>query len=396
MRIRYYGHVGQRTGYGVAATQMCLALSKHEDVDLEICPDFERCDRALIPEALQPLLRGDGAHPKPDAIIVHSLPGDCERILKEALANLPGRHDDDYRHPTTVVYTTWEGTSVPSNIHESLSCFEQVWVPSEVTSEAFKRDRFWNTPIDIDGKLKIIPHTYDSEIPRVSARPLDANFRFYWIGAWMARKNPMGLLRAFMAEFSAQDDVELFLHSAGTPTVLFQLALASTGLDAPPGPGRTRVLFSNENLPDEGMEIIHRDGDCFVTAARGEAWNLPAFDAMLAGRNVISPSELGSDEFLKDTSAYRYESTETYSYLDARVVAPPAGSPPGAVAIMTLGGSGMTSRTKWMEPDLEELALAMRAAYKARRRTLQLHYDPATRFGHAAVARLAVNALREG
>lgn len=392
MLIRYYGHLGQRTGYGVAATQMCLALSKQEDVRLEICPDFERWDIDHVPKALRGAIT-DANHttPNPDAVIVHTLPGDCHKVLAASPLIAPC---------VKVAYTTWEGTSCPDSVKLALDGFDQVWVPSDVTKLALWSGRRWQKP-----KIVVIPHTYDPSARGVYERKVDGllgrTYRLYWIGAWMARKNPMGLLRAYLAEFTSEDDVELYLHSVGTPPVLFQLALASAGIDEKPAagssePGRPRVLFSNENLSDEAVARLHQDGDCFVTATRGEAWNLPAFDAMLAGRHIISPDGLGSDEFLNDTSVNYIDSSPTHSYLDARVVSPPAGAQPGAIAIATFGGSGMTSRVRWREPNLIDLSYAMRQAYDHRQRTINRHYDPAVKFGHYPVGQMAINALREG
>lgn len=385
MLIRYYGHVGQRTGYGKAAEQMCLALAKHPEVELEILPDWTRCDSC--PPELANHMRGGASgpyskapHAKPDAIIVHTPPADCWRVIKGVECTGGTSTGNRIR---LVAYTTWEGVRwFPDAIYDDLLRFDQVWVPSRATEAAVRHKN-----------IRVIPHTFSptrqwaAQKGRVDLVP----FRFYYIGAWTARKNPQGLIRAFCQEFTAGENVELYLQSSASEALL-HLALASTGLAER---DRPRVLFSNEILSDTAMDALHRTGDCFVTAARGEAWNLPAFEAMLAGRHVISPARLGSDEFLGMTSAALYKSTETFAYLDAQMVAPPAGSTAGTAAIRTTGAQGLTSRSTWREPDLMDLALRMRHAFQMRQRTIDINYDVDLLFGHTTVANKAVNALKD-
>lgn len=401
MRIRYYGHVGQRTGYGVAATHLCKALARQPEVDLDIFPDFTRFDRDEIPGDLLQLVTE--AAPRPDVVIVHSLPADCSRIRDAAYRD--GSLDGAVgRRPVRcVAYTTWEGTT-RSPALEDLASFDQIWVPSRPTQQVI-RSLWHEGSLTAEGVVKVIPHCYDPDrfYTGFHREPRD-DYRFYWIGAWSQRKNPQGLIRAFAAEFTRADNVSLHLHSAGVAPAAVYMAMGSTGL--PSGNGVTgltsagereclpKITFNAEHLSEKAMCDLHRDNDCFVTASRGEAWNLPAFEAMLAGRHVIAPMRQGSDDFLGLTSANLYSNYETFAYLDAMVV--PSGEP-GQAKVVVAGASGMTSRTKWLEPNLVHLARAMRDAYTKRTRTIELNanYDLASTFGYDAVAKKSLTALQE-
>ena len=112
---------------------------------------------------------------------------------------------------------------------------------------------------------------------------------------------------------------------------------------------------------------------------------------MLAGRHVIAPWDMGSDEFLHSSSADRTTGTLAPAAVDVRVTGQ---LPNGAgVHLQTVGAQGLTSRALWYEPDLVALGDAMKRAYQTRTRTIEMFYNPADRFGYAAVGTRALQAL---
>lgn len=367
MRIRYYGHLQQETGYGRAALDLASALSRagHQIDVRTIGPR---------PEAWAPPAELAGGPGVVDAVIVHTLPGDCHRVLElEGLRRGTG--------PKLVAYTTWEALSAPPHLVGALIAgFDQVWVPSWATAAAFKADELGGESVHV------LPHCFDESFYRPLAAWNGFVYRFYWIGAWTARKNPSGLIRAFSRIFGPADPVGLVLHSPGCSPSSFAQALAETGLDQADLP---LISLSNRSLSSDEIAQLHVEADCFVTAARGEAWNLPAFDAMLAGRHVISQRGLGSDDFLQHTTAELVNGWEAPAMVD--VVASRADD--ASITVKTVGAQGLTSRSCWLEPDLWALSEAMRWAVQRRTRTIDLAYDPVERFGYAAVAKLALDML---
>jgi len=385
VKIRYYSHLQQGTGYGRAARELAMALdvARHK---LEL--------RTIGPSTgwIPPFGMGE-RDDSPDAVIVHTLPGDCHRVLElEGLRRGAG--------PKLVAYTTWEALTAPPEVLQPLvESFDQIWVPSASTASslatALPRTSAHNEPEII----KVIPHCYDDSVERqpdvrvdlplsTFTHPAGDRFRFYWLGAWTARKNPGGLIRAFALAFPAGSRAELVLHSPGCSMDAFVAALAATGLrqhELPP------ITLSNQHLDEDALARLHREADCFVTAARGEAWNLPAFDAMLAGRHVISQYGLGSDEFLVDTSADLIDGWESPAQVDVSF----AQSDDGSISMKTIGAQGLTSRSLWLEPNLSSLADAMRSAFESRNRKIKINYNVAERFGYAAVAKQVLNVLEE-
>ena len=379
MKVRYYGHHHLPTGYGRAALELAWAL--------------DRTDTALQVVAVGPQppdvpwpIPGDLLEPieQPDAVIVHTLPGDCHRVLEAAgLRRGEG--------PKLVAYTTWEALTAPLAVVQALyDSFDQVWVPSRITGQALAANGLHGSGRDRESaerRTHVVPHCYDENAVQRSDKYSDAGkFRFYWVGAWTARKNPAGLIRAFANAFHPGTRAELVLHSPGCSIDTFVATLAATGLqqsELPP------IVISNQHLTDSALAELHAQADCFVSAARGEAWNLPAFDALLAGRHVITQYGLGSDEFLSDTSADLIDGWEAPAHVDVAA----ASSGDGSVTFKTIGAQGLTARSLWLEPNLSSLSNAMQSAYEIRKRTIKIDYDVASRFGYAAVANRVLELL---
>lgn len=379
MKIRYYSHVQQSTGYGRAARELAAALdiACHRLELRTIGPRVDWTPPAGTAEVV----------PDPDAVIVHTLPGDCHRVLElEGLQRGAG--------PKLVAYTTWEALTAPPEVLQPLvESFDQVWVPSASTASALATALPRTSAHGEPDIIKVIPHCYDDSVDRPLRSPLQDpldvhRFRFYWVGAWSARKNPGGLIRAFALAFPANSRAELVLHSPGCSIDTFVAALASTGLGQHELP---TITLSNQHVSESSIATLHREADCFVSAARGEAWNLPAFDALLAGRHVITQYGLGSDEFLVDTSADLVDGWESPAQVDLAQ----AYADDGSITFKRKCAQGISARSLWLEPNLCSLADAMRAAVESRKRTIEISYNVAERFGYAAVAKQVLDALEQ-
>jgi len=419
MLIRYYGHVGVPTGYGDAAAETCMAILA-AGFDLEISTDGRQCPSRFLP--LARCIRDEAALSKPDVCIVHTLPVDCAAVLRRS-----GLEGTDV---LTVACTTWEGWSgaaIPREVADSLRRFDAIWVPSGATRHAVVRHEniagsgVFVVPYPAD--LSSLPeapcgrcHAYHVATPFLTGQrvrtpsglstqvtscgggmvwvseegkpqtfwfwPCELRvdfgldlYRFYYIGAWTARKNVQGLVHAYMRAFEPTDPVELVIHAPGASETACAMAQMSSGL--PPGAWPS-IRFSRTRISQDEIDRLHAECHCFVTATRGEAWNLPAFHAMVAGRNIITPRSLGSGEFLRGTSAAFYGARPAPAFGDAWIV-------PGHPALQYAGAQGLNVRSYWLDPDLAELAHHMRDAFEERTTHLTLDTHIAARFSREAV-----------
>lgn len=387
MRVRYYCHAGQETGYGRAATELAIALVE-AGVDLTLHPLNPSLSHFVEGPAAALASRVSDIAGPADAVIIHTMPLDCQRVVESLLL--------DHERPRTIIaYTTWEGVTAPPLVIDALRNFHDLWVPSIATAD----DILESTMAAMNPY--VLPHTFT---PRAhpTARPngsLDERFRFYYVGAWTVRKHVHGLIRAFAHAFQPEEPVELVIHSPGVSTESFLAALVQTGLEQRHLPS---IVLSNRHVAEDRLWQLHEQADCFVTATRGESWNLPAFEAMLSGRMVIAPGGQGHDDFLfgedddEMTDAYRVASVHQPAFVDVEMAEQAMG--PGGergLKFHTVGAQGMTSRTLWRDPDLVHLARGMRRVFDERRRTLDVRYDPAERFGHATVAKMAIDRIED-
>ena len=69
-------------------------------------------------------------------------------------------------------------------------------------------------------------------------------------------------------------------------------------------------LFVTDYLSDNQIIQLHRACDCFVMPSYGEAWCIPAFDAMGFGKTPICTDIGGMSDFLSDGAGLLVSSTQ--------------------------------------------------------------------------------------
>lgn len=387
MRIRYYSHVGLSTGYGRAASELALALAAHQDIELELI-QIHPTPLAGRLEKLGPLLRrasgmsmtGSEDTPWPsdcDLAIVHTLPRDCAKVLNlERIDSVPA-----------VAYTTWEADGMPYQITSALGqAFRQIWWPGPMMGVS---DSPADVRLSFDGRadaVAYVPHAFDPEIELPKrARTDDDRFTFYFIGTWDSpRKNIDGLIRAYCHVFNPQDDVELVLRTNARQADFMQI-LGSTGLE----PHELPLIRTLPPIDDAAIWELHANADCYVTASRGEAWDLPCFEAMLSGRHIIYP--MTGQSYLHGTTARAVRSYPAPAMRGARAKE----VRPGEWAVLTTGATDLTIKQNWWEPNLCELAEAMLEAYHERRRSIRVDAARLAQYTHRAVAQRVHDLAKE-
>lgn len=373
MLIRFYGHFGAaRSWRGRATAAYALALlgAFPAGVVFEL-RDLDDIAAGAYQEVAVPLaqrLREGASEATADVTVI------CESPL--LAAKVRAADAGRYGAPRAVVAITgWAGINAPPEVGEALRAFKQVWTPSSASARALVAGGLPTAcvvPVPYDDTLEWASPTVMAERARSAATR--ARYGFYWSGPWTALANPEGLIRAFAYAFQANEPVDLLLHSPMTGVEAFQRALTATGV---PDIDQTMYVFSSALDLPAWPEMM----DCYVTASRGEIWNPAAFDATLWRRHVISPRALGSDDYLLGKSATLVGSTYAPAY---------------KLAIEPRTWDRPDARTTWREPDLLELAGALRSAYRRTARTLTLSPpDLAARFGASSVGPLMVNNLKE-
>ena len=219
------------------------------------------------------------------------------------LTRLP---DADY----SIGRTMFETDRIPPDWVAACNRMDEVWVPSQFNVETFA-----NSGVE-RSKLVVMPGAVDSEFfdpARHTVYPLPnrARFNFLSIFEWSSRKGWDVLLAAYLREFSADDDVCLWLRTYlfakpdGDPTeAIWQRIREFTALLGLEGKILPRIELIAEQVPSDQLPGLYLACDCYVAPSRGEGWGRPQHEAMLMERPVIATNWSGNTEFMTPDNSY--------------------------------------------------------------------------------------------
>ncbi len=286
---------------------------------------------------------------------------------------------------------------MPERYARALAAFDRVIVPSDFCAELVDHAHAALMTLDSTVKVRplshVVPHCFDEERWPKPDRESGDPYRFYSIGAWGERKNMLGVLRAYLHEFSSADNVHLLMVIADADFDEIRSLIARSGLPQHELPG---ITIPYTALTEAQLMELHATVDCFVTATRGEGFGLGLFEAAIMGRQIIAPLYGGQNDFLDEYSGAQgvgYRMTPCFGTERARF---------GADAVGVAIAPGVDCRQLWAEPDLSSLAAFMRDAmngiYKTGTRMRSMRSDREIlerRFGYKAVGPMFANLLRE-
>lgn len=303
-------------------------------------------------------------HSTPDAWVPSKFPG------WDAVAPCPPP-----RARFAIGRTMFETDGLPKGWAERCNTMDEIWVPTSEAAENFAR-----AGVDA-GKIVVIGEPVDSaffdptkyaplELPPLlgQAAAAAAPYRFLAVFKWEARKGWDVLLRAYWAEFEANERVELVLkttpfHSSGDFEGLIADFVRVSGLPA----RRAPVRILGHDVAAAALPSLYRTADCFVLPSRGEGWGRPHVEAMAMALPVIATNATGPTAFLDETVGYPLDAT--------RVPVPDEMQLPGHT---------------WAEPSVKHLRALMRHVYtepeEARARGARARERMAKAFSPAALA----------
>lgn len=185
-----------------------------------------------------------------------------------------------------------------------LDLMDEVWVVNQQMVDACQASH-------VTKPIHIVPHACDvaKYTKRYPVYPLPEtknNFNFYTLGELTRRKNLVALLKALHTEFHPSEPVNMLIKanlpgkspmecykhlSAIIEEVKRELKLYDISKY------RNEVIIM-QHLTNEEVMKLHATGDCFVMPSFGEAWNIPAFDAMGLGKTPICTDFGGTHDFM--------------------------------------------------------------------------------------------------
>jgi glycosyltransferase involved in cell wall biosynthesis len=258
-----------------------------------------------------------------------------------AVAMLPDVFSDAYN----IIYPFWELNAPAPAQALGLQLADEVWVASE-----FGRSTF--APYT-DDRVSVVGMTFEAEAPprSVARAALVRRYpswrdRFVFLStfdafSYVQRKNPLGVIEAFLHAFPRREDVRLLLKTHNRdyvrqPQQRKVWAEVSRLVQNDP-----RIELLNETLPYAQTLELKRGCDCYVSLHRSEGWGFGLIEAMGLGVPVVATAYSGNMDFCTPETAYLVD----YDLVPVRH---------GEYAYASEG-------QVWAEPRLDSAAAALRA-----------------------------------
>jgi glycosyltransferase involved in cell wall biosynthesis len=277
-----------------------------------------------------------------------------------------------------------------SNWAYQLNMMDEVWVVNQQMKEAAIAS-------GVIKPIKVIPHpcdtskferAYDAH-PAIKPFKERGDFVFYTISEMNKRKNVVALIKAFHYEFDYYEPVQLALKlskpgksAEETRGGIEAMCQEVKGLlkinDSEQRYFKKEIILTNR-LSDEGMYSLHSTCDCFVSSSFGEAWCIPAFDALGFGKTPIAPGWAGFLEYLDNDVGRSVQTHQKPVY-----------------GIDETFPDLYTGNETWAEPDILDLRRAMREAFEnqhSNHRKIEAGLERAYQFSYQEVGEKMRQAL---
>lgn len=224
--------------------------------------------------------------------------------------SIKGWHEGQHR----ALFTMWETDQLPAPFQRWLPQYDQIIVPCQHNVELFSQhhDNVVAVPLGVDTKFWT---------PR--SEPKTGVFRFHAGGSLWRRKGLDLVVDAF--------------SKLRLPNAELHIKAAPHAKDVPTSKPPPNVYLHRQWMTAEQQRDWFHQADCYVAPARGEGWGLMPLQAITAGIPTILSLSSGQKEFA-DLAAYTI--------------------PCGKSQAETIG--------RWDEPNIKELAEAMRHVYNHR------------------------------
>ena len=249
----------------------------------------------------------------------------------------------DGRH--TIGLWWWEASVFPERWRSSFDYVDELWAGSEFVAETLAAAS--STPVVHMPMPVTLPPVITPEREAIGLPDGFVFLLLYDFNSVLGRKNPLGLLEAFLRAFpDPAEGARLALKSINAeqhPNEHDQVRMAAKG--------HPHVhLLDYYVTPDEKNGMIAA-ADCYASLHRSEGFGITMAEAMLLGKPVVATGYSGNLDFM----------TPENSYLVDHALVP-----------IGPGNGPYPAEAEWAEPDLDHAARQLRAVFddqdEARRR----------------------------
>lgn len=294
VKVLYIGHYREGTGWGQAAIDYILSM---DAAGIDVVPRAVKLNSREVDLPKRILELESKESLGCDVCVQHVLPHllDYNSKFKKNIA----------------LYATETSNFLASDWARKINTMDEAWVINQQMIES-SRDSGVTVPV------KVVPHACDfnkfaTRRPKLDIPNSQGNFVFYFVGEHNNRKNLPALVKAFHLEFDKNEPVSLLIKThmygvspddcANIVGDMCNQIKASLKL-YPSKEDYKEDLIITDYVSEEDMLRIHQTCDCFVMPSYGEAWCIPAFDAMGFGSTPICSNVGGMSDFLQNGGGF--------------------------------------------------------------------------------------------
>lgn len=288
MKILYIGHYKEGGGWSNAAIDYIQAL---DSIGLDVvCRNIALTNtNAEVPEKILEL-ENKSLH-NVDFCIQHVLPHHLvgSQKFKKNIAYFVSESN-------TLKYNNWIS---------HLNLMDEIWTANHSNKDVLENSY-------IEKPVKVVPHTFDmnkynKHYDKINMYEINQKYKFYYIGDLNDRKNISSVIRCFHSEFCNGEQVALIIKIRKfgldpqslrnyfvnlSNSIKSRMRISSNIKDYAP------ELIISTDMSQEQINQLHNTCDCFINISHGEAWSIPAFDAMAFGKTPICSNEGGPRDFI--------------------------------------------------------------------------------------------------
>lgn len=240
----------------------------------------------------------------------------------------------DYRY--NIAYWLWELEEFPDEWTPCFYCLDEIWAPSEFICNAIRKKT--SLPVRcMPYHVNVVIH---QEYGRADFQLPEDKFLFlmmYDHSSCMERKNPIGVMQAFMQAFDKEDGKVGLVIKINNP-VKEDIKKIKTIMN-----GYQNIYFIQDTLSRDQVNSLIQCVDVVVSLHRAEGFGLVLAEAMLLGTPTIATNWSSNTEFMN---------SDVSCMVDYKLITIEQDMPP------------FKAGNRWAEPDIGQAAEYMKKLYK--------------------------------
>jgi hypothetical protein len=347
----------RRCAVALAATGLPVKLRSKRPLRMDLLPATERDLREELKALLQTTIGRYDVH------VQHLVP--TEGLLQRTVSSQFYEPEQmEYLNAMRILYTVWERTQIPQYEADALAQVAQAWVACQANA-----DMLQEAGVE---RVEVVPVPFmpDDPLLKFDGRQRVAGpVTFYNIGKWEPRKEQRQVLGAFLRAFRP-GQARLKLKTSprapdceGYPSSPERSVHDWMEDETVRANGWTlhninrSVQLTKKYISAKQLLELHRIGDVYVSLSRGEGFDMPAFDAKLAGNLMVYTPSGGPQDFAGEHDA----------------MVPPAGE------ITCHGWYNWGPESMYLDYELSDAVTALQRAYEdvlAGRRARGMDLEP--------------------